>query len=320
MAATADADMNRTTCLTRVRIEGLLEDNAAILSLPEVCIRVQMLADDPEAEMEEFARVVAQDPAFTAQLLKRVNSAYYGFPGRVATVSRAVGLIGIQELRKLSLAMAAVEVFRGQPLEGYDMLSFWRHGVFTALVAQVLARRAGVLHAERLFIAGLLHDIGHLVIFTRLPQAAAGLGPAVLAHAPDLCEQEHARLGWDHAALGGELLRRWQLPEELCAAAGYHHAPLAAGTGAREAALVALANHIAHSVEQQSGTPGGAEHDPYTRFIDIEAADTAPVTAALANLPEGIWRQAGVTVEAVPEALQLAGREFDGLLQLLYGF
>lgn len=303
-----------------VSIEDLLEDHAAILSLPEVCLRIQMLADDPAAERDEFARIISQDPAFTAQLLKQVNSAWYGFPARVATVSRAVGLIGIRELRRLALAMGAVEVFRGQPLQGYDMLTFWRHGVFTALVAQALARRAGVLHAERLFIAGLLHDIGHLVIFTRLPDAAAALGPAVLAHAPDLCEQERALLGWDHAELGAALLRRWQLPEELCLAAGFHHRPLAAERGAREAALVALANAIAHGVEHQPDGPGGAEHDPYTRFIELEAADTAPVTATLAGIDAAVWQRAGVGIEAVPEAMQQAGSEFDALLQMLYGF
>lgn len=301
-----------------MRIEQLIRDNAAILSLPEVCLQIQLLADDPGAGMEDFARIIIQDPAFTAQLLKQVNSAYYGLPARVATVSRAVGLIGIRELRKLSLAMAAVEVFRGQPLRGYDMLTFWRHGVFTALVAQALARRAGVLHAERLFIAGLLHDIGHLIIFTRLPEAAAPLSPAVLAHAEDLCEREQALLGWDHAALGGALLRFWQLPEELCVAAQYHHAPLGVVQGARETALVALANRIAHAVELLPGETGGAEHDPYTRFIEI--GDAAPVVAALTEIPAAVWRQAGVGPEAVPECLQLAGGEFDALLQTLYGF
>lgn len=214
--------------------------------------------------------------------------------------------------------MAAVEVFRGQPLQGYDMLTFWRHGVFVALVAQGLARQAGVLHAERLFIAGLLHDIGHLVMFTRMPDACVRLGPAVLAHAEDLCEQERALLGWDHAALGGALLRHWQLPEELCLAAACHHAPLGLEQGARETALVALANQVAHAVEQQPGPAAGAEHDPYTRFIEIE--DAAPVLAALGHVPRELWRQAGVGPAAVPGCLQQAGGEFDALLELLYGF
>ncbi|MAT66192.1 MAG: phosphohydrolase [Gammaproteobacteria bacterium] len=301
-----------------MQIEQLIRDNAELLSLPEVCLQIQLLADDPEAGMEDFARIIIQDPAFTAQLLKRVNSAACGLPSRVDTVSRAVGLVGINELRKLALAMAAVEVFRGQPLQGYDMLTFWRHGVFVALVAQELARQAGVLHAERLFIAGLLHDIGHLVMFTRMPDACADLGPAVLAHAEDLCRQERDLLGWDHAALGGALLRHWQLPGELCLAAECHHAPLGLGQGARETALVALANQVAHAVEQQPGPAAGAEHDPYTRFIEIE--DAAPVLNALGHVPMALWQQAGVGPEAVPGCLQQAGSEFDTLLELLYGF
>lgn len=303
-----------------MRIDDLIQRNETILSLPEVCVRIQLLADDPDAELNDFAQVVIQDPAFTAQLLKRVNSAYYGFPARVATVSRAIGLIGIRELRSLSLAMSAVEVFKGQPLRGYDMLTFWRHAVFTALLARGLARRASVLHEERLFIAGLLHDIGHLVIFTQLPEAAAVLSRPVIDHAPRLCEMERETLGWDHAELGGALLRFWQLPEELSLAVQYHHSPLQVTRAARETALVSLANSITHAIEQQAAAEAGEAYDPYSRFLEIDKAVAASVFGSLSTIPDALWTQAGVGESVVPECVRAASEQFDDLLQALYGF
>lgn len=302
-----------------MNIDELIHRNETILSLPEVCMRIQMLAEDPDADLEDFATVVSQDPAFTAQLLKRVNSAYYGFPARVSTLSRAIGLIGIRELRTLSLALSAVEVFKGQPMHGYDMLTFWRHAVFTALVGRELARRASVLHAERLFIAGLLHDIGHLVLFSQLPEAAAELNRAVLVHEEALCERERERLGWDHAELGGALLRFWRLPEELCLAVQYHHAPLEVAGAARETALVSLANSITHAIERQAASGGGSGYDPYTHFIEIDKAVAASVFASLAAIPEAVWTQAGVGGSVIPECVREASAQFDDLLQALYG-
>ena len=205
-----------------MQASDLIHDNVQLISLPEVCLRIQQLADNPYADMDEFAQLVIQDPALTTRLLKLVNSAYYGFPGRVDTLSRAVKLIGIAELRNLTLAMAAMDVFGGLHNERFDMLSFWRHSVYCALVARDLAKRANVLHAERLFIAGLLHDVGRLLIFSLLPEPAGRIlyrqsqGETVPA-------AERAELGFDHADVGFELLSLWRLPHALCSAVGHHH-------------------------------------------------------------------------------------------------
>ena len=99
-----------------------------------------------------------------------MNSAFYGFSAKVETVSRAVSLVGIAELRNMTLAMSAAEIFQDIPADLMDMVSFWRHSVFTGLVAKKLAAECHVLHGERLMTAGLLHDIGRLLIFMRLPE------------------------------------------------------------------------------------------------------------------------------------------------------
>lgn len=221
-----------------------------LVSLPEVCIRVNEMLDDPHASAADFGKVIGQDTGLTARLLKIVNSSFYGFPSRIETVSRAVTVIGLRELRGLVLAASAVETFSRIPTDVLNMVRFWRHSVYTGVVAQALAEQANVLHSERLFVAGLLHDIGKLILGHRLPQIARTIQQRLqAAEQPDfLIERE--LLGFDHAAVGGELIRAWQMPASLEAAVRHHHAPAAATEFPLEAALVHIANSMTGLAEQ----------------------------------------------------------------------
>ena len=221
-----------------------------LVSLPEVCIRVNEMLDDPHASAADFGKVIGQDTGLTARLLKIVNSSFYGFPSRIETVSRAVTVIGLRELRGLVLAASAVETFSRIPSDVLNMVRFWRHSVYTGVVAQALAEQASVLHSERLFVAGLLHDIGKLIIAHRLPEAAADVQTRLqAAQQPDFVI-ERERLGFDHAEVGGELIRAWQMPASLGEAVRYHHDPLAARDYPLEAALVHIANSMTGLAER----------------------------------------------------------------------
>lgn len=295
----------------------LIKDNVQLLSLPEVCLRIQQLADDPHADMGEFAKLVAQDPALTTRLLKLVNSAYYGFPGRIDTLSRAVNLVGIAELRNLTLAMAAMEVFGGLENERFDMLRFWRHSVYCALVARFLARRARVLHAERLFIAGLLHDVGRLLICGLLPEPATDIQQRAAA-GEDICSAERDVLGFDHEEIGRELLRLWQLPKELCVAVGCHHAPERAEVAQLETTLVYLANRIAVQVENAAYDRTSPRYDPFGGFTDpaiLQDCGPRPVLDAIAAAH---WQRAGLEATVVDAAVAAAAVDFDEMLTILY--
>ena len=221
-----------------------------LVSLPEVCIRVNEMLDDPHASASDFGKVIGQDTGLTARLLKIVNSSFYGFPSRIETVSRAVTVIGLRELRGLVLAASAVETFSRIPTEVLNMVRFWRHSVYTGVVAQALAEQASVLHSERLFVAGLLHDIGKLILCHRLPEVARTIQQRLQqADKPDfLIERE--LLGFDHAAVGGELIRAWQMPASLETAVRFHHDPGAAEAYPLEAALVHIANSMTGMAEQ----------------------------------------------------------------------
>jgi HD-like signal output (HDOD) protein len=294
----------------------LITDNVQLLSMPEVCLRIQQLADDPYADMAEFGQLVIQDPALTTRLLKLVNSAYYGFPGRVDTISRAVNLVGIAELRNLTLAMAAMEVFGGLENEHFDMLGFWRHSVYCALVARFLAKQARVLHAERLFIAGLLHDVGRLLIFSLLPDESSRIQQR-MNEGEEVCAAERGELGFDHAQVGYELLSLWHIPKELRIAVAFHHLPDVAEEARLEATLVALANQIAHQVETLAKENATALRDPFGGFTNPRILDDIelPIIEAI---PAVYWAQAGISAGVVSEAVAATAEDFDEVLNILY--
>jgi len=221
-----------------------------LVSLPEVCLRVNEMMEDPATSARTLGEVISRDTGLTARLLKIVNSSFYGFPSKIETVSRAVTVIGLRELRGLVLAASAVETFSKIPTEVLNRVHFWRHSVYCGVVAQLVAEECKVLHSERLFVAGLLHDIGKLIIAHRLPEQMKIIKERVAAEQRFDYEIEQEELGFDHADVGGALLREWKMPPTLCDAVDYHHRPGDAEESLMDAAMVHLANSITGMAEE----------------------------------------------------------------------
>jgi HD-like signal output (HDOD) protein len=225
---------------------SLIDDATALVSPPDVCLKVNELVADDRTALEDIALVVIRDPALTARILKLANSSYYGFPSRVDTVTRAVMLLGMNEIQKIVCTICAVEKFSRLASSITNMNSFWRHSVYTGLVAQALAERANVLHPERLFVAGTLHDIGTLLINQRLPETAQKCITAAGGSEDLLYRLEQQHLGFDHAFLGGMMLDGWRLPPALVDAVSWHHRPHRARVAPIDAAIVKVADTIAN--------------------------------------------------------------------------
>lgn len=290
----------------------LVTDNVELVSLPEVCLRMQMLADDPRVNADQLGQVLSQDPALTARLLKLVNSAYYGLAARVDTASRAVSVVGTEALRNLALAASAVEVFNRIPAELMDMVTFWKHSVFCGLLARKLAERCRVLHSERLFITGLLHDVGRLLIYARMPEAAAEVLQRVNGRDVPVCELEQQVLGFDHAEVGGALLALWQLPANLQAAVGCHHDPSAATAAPLEAALVHIANAVTHQIDS-GGEVDGDYYDPYAALLDADGA-----LESIPGVDAHAWNVTRLSLADVRAAVAGAAEGFDQVLDVIY--
>lgn len=295
---------------------SLVKDSVDLASLPEICIEIQRLADDPETEFEQFGDLVCQDTALASHLLRVVNSPYYGFPAQIDTVTRAIQLIGINELRNLTLATSAVEIFAKIPADLFDMLGFWRHSVFCALMAKNLAVKCRVLHPERLFIAGLLHDIGQLVLVTKLPETMQQILHTSATSQHQLSDIEIATLGFTHADVGGELLKQWNIPQILTQAVATHHT--LAEHCSYEAAILHIANATTHQIEQLVLSEAQTHYDPFTAFIEIDLPVEFTSAQTISGVNPWAWQKSGLRIAQLPEVVQNSASGFEALLDILY--
>ncbi|PTN37311.1 HDOD domain-containing protein [Desulfonatronum sp. SC1] len=222
----------------------LVQAHEGLVSLPVVYGKIMEVLESPNSSAFHVAEVVGKDSSLSAKLLKLVNSPLYTFPSRIDSIPRAVALLGTRELSSLALGISVVSAFKGIPPATLNMEQFWKHSVSTAVYASLIAIHVRGVSRERCFTGGLLHDLGWLVMLSKMPDACAqamflSRGPGVPLY---LVEQE--LLGFDHAQVGGMLCRQWRLPENLADMIRWHHAPERAPLPV-EAGILHLANLLA---------------------------------------------------------------------------
>ncbi len=227
-----------------------------IHSLPQIMERINAVIDSPASSAELVGKVVGEDPGVTARLLRLVNSSYFSFPGQIDTISRAVALVGTEQLRDLAVATCVIELFEDVPVEFVSMLSYWRHSLACGLCARAIAAHRSSDDGERLFVAGLLHDIGSVVIFSRGGRKVKRVRQRCESAKDLLHASERSVFGFDHADVGRELLELWRLPSVLREAVDCHHRPKRASRDPIMAATIHVADVIVHSME----IGGNGEH------------------------------------------------------------
>ncbi len=191
--------------------------------LPAVMLELQEVIHRRNSSAEQIAAVISKDPGLTAWLLKLVNSPYYGFSAKVATISRAVALVGTRQIQALAMGGALNSLAVLLPKGLLDMERFWRHSVAVGIAAQELWKLSGRTESEQLFVSGLLHDCGKLALAYAAPKVTAYLHEALDYNAKPSYIMEKERVGFDHARLGGMLLHRWNMPLPLVMAVLRHH-------------------------------------------------------------------------------------------------
>jgi len=227
---------------------------AGIKKLPafsSTVVRLSQLVNDSEAGPGEFEAVVQADMALTANLLRMANSAYFGLSRRIASVREAITLLGVRRVFELG-AMAAVDSVVPETLPGYgiDADAFWVHSVAVAVVAERLSKERKLATPALTFTAGLLHDVGKLVISSFLADQIGELRAELASGKTSLIDCEQKLLGADHAQIGADLGRAWNLPEDVVKVIASHHAPETANEGRGDvlADLVHAADCLAHSM------------------------------------------------------------------------
>lgn len=227
----------------------LAEKVNALFSLPDVAFRINELLAEELSSNHELEEIILHDPALTAKLLRIVNSAYYGIPGRIDTISRAITLMGRNELRNLVMATTVADCFSGIPVHLVDMNTFWYHSVTSAILARLLAKQGNRIDNERFFIAGLLHCIGKLVLFTEYPEQSALILSFKEQGADAMTAKEKEIFGFTHAELGAALLQQWRLPESIWRMISSHLQPLQAEHAVEDACILHVAACIADRIE-----------------------------------------------------------------------
>ena len=251
-----------------------------LVSLPDVCVKVNRLIDAPNYSAMTLGDIISQDSDLSARLLRVVNSAFFNLKAPVETISRAITVVGTGELRNLVMATTAARVFTGIPADLVDMAEYWRYSITTGVIAGELAKQCHVLHNERLFVMGVLHDIGRLAIYLKMPQEARDILLITGGDHGLLAETEREILGFTHMEVGEALLRKWKLPESIVNVVACHHQPAAAKVYQLETALLHIASALADA--------------------DIKGFELEEVCE---QLDDGVWQTTGLQKDRI--ALQL---------------
>ncbi len=217
-------------------------------SLPMVYHELIQVVNHPLSSATDVANVISKDVGLTARLLRIVNSAFYGFPGRVETVSRATTIVGTNELCELALATSVTSVFDRSLRGVVNMSQFWLHSLFCGSVARMLGKFRGGANTERCFVMGLLHDVGRLVMFSEAPRRARATLDTAAESGRPVCDVEKEMFGFTHADVGEALLKSWNLPSSHREAVRRHHGPLSSRDLNVDVCIAHVAEMIANAV------------------------------------------------------------------------
>ncbi|HVY70291.1 MAG TPA: HDOD domain-containing protein [Verrucomicrobiae bacterium] len=246
---------------------------------PTVATQLLGLFGDPDRDVDRIVELIGHDPSLTAEVLRRCNSALFRGDEAVTGMFEAVMRLGFYEVYcVVSALVGARAMSMGKAKGGLDMGSLWRHTVVTAVAASTLAK--GDQEAEALaFTAGLLHDIGKLVLSSVESARYAGLVQQSGAFGQSLADAEQAAFGVNHAVVGARLLTRWGLPENVATSVLLHHSSIeSAGPHAELAARVNVANALAHRlIDQTAETPVLLSCSPDAMILLEVSADDVPV-------------------------------------------
>jgi putative nucleotidyltransferase with HDIG domain len=270
----------------------------ALPTLPEVITQILALVDDPMVSAHRIAEVVGRDQAMVATILRLVNSPFYGLRGRITSIQHAVVLLGLRTVRNMALSSVLVKTFGVSSADQrFNRALLWRHTVACAVGARLLSQELRTIDPEEAFLAGLLHDMGMVILdqyfhpdFRRVLDRVVGQGQGLL-------EAEQEVLSSDHAAMGAILARRWNFPAPVIEAIARHHRPDLAEKSPQLTALV----HLAHALQANP-----EEDRPRQIWEDLPLDPNAYTQAGIT--PEGFAR--------MQEAFQTEWERAQGFLRL----
>jgi len=251
-------------------VDGVMD----LISLPEVYLRIRTLMLDDKSRLEDFAEVVRTDPNLVDGVLRIVNSAYFGFAGKIGTISRALNFIGIWQLHNLVLGVSAVKSFSGISNNIIDMPTFWLRSVHCGVLSRLFAEACKLRESEKLFVVGLLHEIGHLILYKILPHESSKVISVAQQQQRPLFQVETEHFGFHYGLVGKQLMQAWGLPDDFLEITECHPEPATAPNCAVEASIV----HIADIFSQTGNS--AADPEQLIEMIDPSAWEATGLSYA----------------------------------------
>lgn len=238
-----------------ISLDELLEDVPKLVSLPHVALRIDKVLADENASLDDAAKIIEADPALTSKLLQVANSALFGGSGDIDTLNRAIARVGTRQARQIVMGLELASSFAGLPSELISVEDFWRHSLYCATLCRHLADDLKLPGRDAAFTAGLLHDIGQLVLFIRCPDESRQALWRSLDESDGrkTYEAEFAEFGFDHTDVGLALAKLWGFPEILQRCIYAHHRPARIDNAPPLVYVVHLANSLAVLVELETG-------------------------------------------------------------------
>ncbi|WP_114970437.1 HDOD domain-containing protein [Rhodoferax ferrireducens] len=276
--------------MNTVEPEDILRKIHNLPSLPTVVIELLASMDEDDVNIDALSKKIAQDQALTAKTLRLANSSFYGMANQVTSIHEAIAILGFRTVRSVATTAALIGAFAGHG--SVNANPFWRHAMAAAICARELAPHLN-LNPEHAYTAGLLHDIGRLVLVTQFQPHYEATMLYRAQHDCHLLEAERAVMGVDHTVAGHVLTRHWKFPESVQQAVACHHAPLVQGLQTLSLSILA-ANTIAHALDMSQ-----------------DRDDLVP------PVPAGLWKQLGLDEKALHKVFKNAEKQFEGANLLL---
>lgn len=276
--------------------ERIVNNVLKIAALPAVAIKFSEAIKNPLTSNQDLESIISEDSALASKVLMIANSALFNFPSKIDSISKAITIIGYKQLNEIILSCSIVAMFKDIPQNVVEMEQFWRHNIAVATASRILAASRREQNIEKFFTAGLLHDIGKLILFAEKPKYATEVIEKCNETKQLMHKVEQEVLGFDHAKLGAMLLKKWKLPESIVSAVYYHHMPSVSTGDIVDPAIIHIADIISHSL--QYGSSG-------EKFVP--------------KLNEKAWDILGLDVEVIPTMIDQLHLQHNEAMKYILG-
>lgn len=274
-------------------IDSLISRTSALATPPTIYYQLNSAINNPSTSLKDIGNIISQDASLTAQLLRISNSAFFNFPTQITTVEQAITIVGIQQLRELTLACTVLNAFPSIPDDQIDINQFWQHSLGVGVASRVLASVRKESNVERYYVLGLLHDLGRVIICLGDPVATRELLQQAAQSKRLLHQLELEQWQVDHGEIGAAFLKNWNLPASIYQPIHHHHCPEKAEEYPNECAIIHVADIIVHVLEL-----GGSGEK------------------RIAPLSDEAWQRLGINPEQLPEIADKTRTQYNESIEL----